>query len=134
MPRTRLASRSHSASSFRPRLEALEVRAVPATFNVTTTLDVVDPADGKRSLREAIGQANAHAGADEVIIPAGVFKIAIAGVGEDANATGDFDISDTLTIRGAGAGLTIIDGQQLDRLFDVLGTAPSSIKAVFQGL
>ena len=40
------------------RLECLEDRSVPATFNVTTTLDVIDPADGKRSLREAITEAN----------------------------------------------------------------------------
>ena len=39
------------------RLECLEDRSVPATFNVTTTLDVIDPADGKRSLREAITRA-----------------------------------------------------------------------------
>ena len=37
----------------RLRLECLEDRAVPATFTVTTALDVVDPADGRLSLREA---------------------------------------------------------------------------------
>ena len=92
------------------------------------------PANGKLSLREAITKANTTAGADVIVLPAGVFKITLAGAGEDANVTGDFDITDTLTIQGAGAGLTIIDGQQLDRVFDVLGTAPSSIKVVLQGL
>ena len=76
---------------------------------------MVDPADGKRSLREAITAANTLAGADVIVLPAGVFKIALAGAGEDGNATGDFDITGAVTIRGAGAGLTIIDGQQLDR-------------------
>ena len=62
------------------RLDRLEDRLVPATtFAVTTTLDVVDPSDGKRSLREAISQANAHPGLDTITLPAGVFKITLEG-------------------------------------------------------
>ena len=116
------------------RLESLEDRSVPATFNVTTTLDVVDPLDGKRSLREAITAANNLAGADLIVLPAGIYKLALAGAGEDANATGDLDITGAVTLRGAGAGATIIDGQQLDRAFDVAGTSPSSIKVVLEKL
>jgi predicted outer membrane repeat protein len=115
-------------------LQPLEDRSVPATFNVTTTLDVFDPTDGKRSLREAITAANNLAGADVIVVPAGVFKVALAGAGEDANLTGDFDVTDTVTIRGAGAGLTAIDGQQLDRVFDVSDTAPGSITVVLEKL
>jgi CSLREA domain-containing protein len=120
--------------AFHPRLESLEDRAVPATFNVTTTLDVVDPADGNRSLREAVNAANANAGADVIILPAGVHKIALAGAGEDANASGDLDVTGGVTIRGTGIGLTFVDGQQLDRVFDVAGTAPSSIRVVLEKL
>jgi len=130
MTRTWIAQRP----SARLRLECLEDRTVPSTFTVNTTLDVVDAADGQLSLREAITKANTHAGADVVVLPAGVFKIALAGAGEDVNATGDFDITDALTIQGAGAGVSIVDGQQLDRVFEVLGSAPSSIKGVFQGI
>lgn len=43
--------------SSRLRLECLEDRLVPATFNVNTTLDIVNLTDGKRSLREAITAA-----------------------------------------------------------------------------
>ena len=43
--RTRRQQRSPSMR-FRPHLEALEDRTVPSTFNVTTTLDVVDGGDG----------------------------------------------------------------------------------------
>jgi hypothetical protein len=71
---------------------------------------------------------------DVIVVPAGVYKIAIAGAGDDANLTGDLDITGSLTIQGAGAGKTIIDGQQLDRVFDVIGTAPHSIRVVLQGL
>ena len=116
-------------SALRPRLECLEAREVPATFNVTTTLDVV-AADGKRSLREAITAANTLPGADVIVLPAGVFKIAIPGASEDANATGDFDVTDSVTITGAGRGLTFIDAQQLDRVFQAAGSAPGSIKVV----
>lgn len=111
-------------SVFRPRLEPLEDRSVPATFNVTTTLDVIDPADGKRSLREAITAANDLPGADVIVVPVGVYNL----------TGGDLDITSAVTIAGAGAGRTTLDGQQLDRVFDILGTAPSSIKVVFQGL
>ena len=114
-------------------LECLEDRAVPATFAVTTTLDVVSPADGKLSLREAIGAANSHPGADTIVLPAGVYSLARRGA-DDSNAAGDLDVTGSTVIRGAGAGATIIDGRQLDRVFDVRGTAPHSITATFQSL
>jgi len=121
-------------TAFCPLLERLEDRSVPTTFSVTATLDVIDPADGKRSLREAISAANNLVGADVVVIPAGVYRLTISGSGENADATGDFDIAEAVTIQGSGAGLTIIDGQQLDRVFDAIGSAPHSIRVVFQGL
>jgi CSLREA domain-containing protein len=134
----RLARRSGAESSrradLRLRLECLEDRTVPATFNVTTTLDVIDPADGKRSLREAITAANTLAGADVIVLPAGVFKIALDGANENLNATGDFDISEALTVRGAGAGLTVIDAQRKDRLFDAIGSfAARFVDATLRG-
>jgi hypothetical protein len=114
--------------SRRLRLECLEDRVTPATFNVTTALDVVDPADGKRSLREAITKANDTPGADVIVLPAGVFKIALDGANENLNATGDYDITGAVTIRGAGAGLTVVHAQRKDRLFDVIG--PSAARFV----
>jgi predicted outer membrane repeat protein len=130
----RQAERRRRPKSNKLRLETLEDRAVPATFTVSTTLDELTPGDGKLSLREAITRANAHPGADTIIVPAGVYNMSLAGATEDANATGDFDVTDSVTIQGAGAGVTIIDGQQLDRVFDVFGTAPSSIRVVFQSV
>jgi CSLREA domain-containing protein len=133
-PARRRHARPGSPHPWRPRLERLEDRTAPATFTVTTTLDVVDPADGKLSLREAITKANALAGADTIVLPAGVFKIALDGEREQGNATGDFDVTDSLTVRGAGAGLTVVDAQQKDRAFDVIGSASGSIRVVLQGL
>jgi len=120
--------------SARLHLEHLEDRAVPATFTVNTTFDDIMPANGKFSLREAISKANATAGADIIVVPAGVFKIGLGGVGEDGNLTGDLDVIGAVTIQGAGAGLTVIDGQQIDRVFDVIGSGPHSIKPVLQAM
>jgi hypothetical protein len=120
----------------RLRLERLEDRTVPTTFRVTTALDVVNPADAKLSLREAITKANATPGADVIVVPASptAFLIEAAGTGEDGNLTGDFDITDSVTIRGAGAAATFIGGWSPDRVFDIIGTGPHSIQVVLQGL
>src|SRR5262249_57500663 len=54
----------------RPAVEALEDRTVPSTFTVVNTLD-----DGSvGSLRWAVGQANATAGADTIDFDRGVFS------------------------------------------------------------
>jgi predicted outer membrane repeat protein len=114
----------------RPRFEVLEGRAMPSILAVTTTLDVVAFADGKQSLREAISLANDLEGPDTILLPAGVYRIAIDGADENGNATGDFDVLGDVAIRGAGAGLTVIDGQRIDRLFDLLDPIDVRFKGV----
>src|SRR5262249_46313612 len=94
--------------SFRPNIECLEARRVPATFTVTPFADVVNPNDGKLSLREAITRANSTAERDTIVLQAGVYKIGLTGQRENANATGDFDITNPLTIVGQGAGKTVV--------------------------
>ena len=44
------------------------------------------------------------AGADTIIVPAGVYELQIPTVNEDLDTTGDFDIHSPMTIVGAGAG------------------------------
>ena len=51
---------------FVPNLEALGDRIVPSVFHVTTLADGV-----AGSLRDAITQANAHAGADIIVFQRG---------------------------------------------------------------
>ena len=115
-----------SARSRSPRppkrlsVEPLEAREVPATFTVTTVADVVDPLDGRLSLREAVTRANATPGPDTIRLPAGVYLMALPG-GEDQNLSGDFDVTDSLTVTGAGPGRTVVDGNHLDGLFDLKG-------------
>ena len=85
---------------------------------------------GTCTLRAAIQEANASPGADAILVAAGTYALAIAPQGENGIATGDLDVTDSVTITGAGAGATIVDGgtppsgappevRGLDRLFEV---------------
>src|SRR5438270_7456864 len=103
--RTRTVSpKRRPAKRFRPRLEVLEDRSVPATLTVNTTLDVLGHDNGVLSLRQAILDANASHGADTIVVPAAVnYTLKQVGINEDAALTGDLDITGHLTIQGAGA-------------------------------
>ncbi|MEO8673050.1 MAG: Calx-beta domain-containing protein [Tahibacter sp.] len=83
-----------------------------ATFTVSKTADTNDgTCNADCSLREAIGAANAAAGADSIVLPAGTYQLTISntsGVNEDNNAQGDLDVNAALTITGAGAASTIV--------------------------
>jgi len=112
-------------------------RAAPAhavTFVVTSNADAVDakPGDGvcataaatpACTLRAAIQEANALAGADTINVPSGTYFLTIQGANEDAAATGDLDVTGELTINGTGTNPPVIGGGGIDRVFDVLGTA-----------
>jgi predicted outer membrane repeat protein len=52
---------------------------------------------------------------------AGVHPIALTGQFENANATGDFDITNPLTIVGKGPNASVVDALFRDRVFDVIG-------------
>ncbi len=100
-----------------------------ATITVNTTTDE-NNSDGDCSLREAIRSANTNAasdacvigdlaGTDIITVPAGTYTLSLAGGCENGAATGDLDIVDDVTINGAGAGSTIIDANDIDRVFDL---------------
>lgn len=97
--------------------------ALATTFVVTKTTDTNDGVcDADCSLREAIIAANNNPGADIITLPPGNYVLTIAGADEDAAATGDLDILDSVTINGAGAASTIVDaGGIVDRVFHILG-------------
>jgi CSLREA domain-containing protein len=111
--------------------------ASAATFTVDTTADSIDasPGDGlcvdaesRCSLRAAVMESNALAGADTIELPAGVFAFDLAGDDEDAAASGDLDIDDDLALVGAGPDATAIDAAGLDRVIDLRGGAAIRIE------
>jgi hypothetical protein len=86
---------------------------------------------GTCTLRAAVQEANASPGADAIQVPSGTYAIAIPPLNQNDITTGDLDITDSLTIVGAGVGNTIVDGgiptagapsrvRGLDRIFEVL--------------
>ena len=129
-----------------------------ATFVVNSTLDRGDAnpgngicasSDGSCTLRAAIQEANMLPGADIIQLPAGTYALQIADLGieilpgmTDLSESGDFDITGPVTIVGAGAGLTILDGgapplgvapevRGMDRLFQIhRGAGDVSISSV----
>ncbi len=113
--------------------------AQAATFTTTLTADLPDPIPGNGfcnvfpqpgagpcTLRAAIIEANALAGADAIVLsndlPDGhVYTLTLAGEGEDAGGSGDLDISDDLQIRFLASGdRPVVDANGIDRVFDVL--------------
>jgi len=100
-----------------------------ATISVTTFVDeYADPGPGTGcSLREAITAANTDTafggcvkglGTDTVQLDIGTYVLSIAGTNEDANVTGDLDITAAIMLHGSDSGTTIIDGGDIDRVID----------------
>ncbi|HET6691046.1 MAG TPA: choice-of-anchor Q domain-containing protein [Miltoncostaeaceae bacterium] len=122
-------------------LGAPAAAAQAATIPVTTTADTVAD-DGACSLREAVFAARfdmpvqgcpAGSGEDTVALGSGTFLIAPSGGGtEDGNASGDLDTGPltTLTVTGAGPGVTVIDAQRADRIFDVPAGSRLTLRAM----
>lgn len=137
--RRRLLRATAAAAVIAGALQALPVRA--ASITVTTISDELN-SDGDCSLREAIRAANldaavdacvAGSGADVITLPAGVYLISLAGAGEELAATGDLDIAEDVTIEGANKTTTVVDGNGLDRVFDVRGGSATFREISIQG-
>src|SRR5262245_50505523 len=107
------------------------VNAQAATFSVTRTDDPSPgPCDSDCPLREAVLAVDAGSGGDTISLPAGHYRLGIAGTGEDAAAKGDLDLRKNATIVGAGARATTIDGLGLDRVLDVASGVTAAISDV----
>jgi hypothetical protein len=106
--------------------------AEPGMIYVSTTADDYD-ADlsfGDVSLREAVDYANTASETTTIALPAGRYVLTRTGTEATDTAFNDLDALKTMSIIGAGPGLTIIDnsglGQSLThRAFDVTGTGVS---------
>jgi CSLREA domain-containing protein len=121
--------------------------ALAAIFTVNSTLDAPDanPGDGicqtvvpgQCTLRAAIMEANALAGADTIVVPAGLYILTLARGScgaEPIDACGDLDIFDSVTIQGAGAATTIVDASLInDRVFDIFAPSVTITGLTIQG-
>lgn len=119
-------------------LSAIPTHRIFATaIDVTTTNDELNM-DGDCSLREAIVAANTDAavdacpagsGADNINLPAGNYTLSLVGEDDDASA-GDLDITQDLTLTGAGLFQTTIDANGIDRVIQILSNASVQISRV----
>ncbi len=94
------------------------VAATPAgasTFSVSNTND-----SGAGSLRQAVLDANANAGADTITFDPSV-------TGTITLTSGQIAISDSVTITGPGAATLTVSGNDASRIFDVTGTTDLAI-------
>lgn len=115
--------------------------ALDVTIYVNTWADSYgEGTDGDCSLREALqaamddvafgGCPAGSTGTDIIDLSAATHRITRAGRGENGNGTGDFDLGPTtsIIIQGEGARYTVIDGGQVDRIFDVAGGASLTLR------
>ncbi len=110
-----------------------------ASFTVNSTIDAVDanPGDGSCAtssgdctLRAAIQEANALPGLDNINLPNGTYQLSLTGAAPDTDAFGDLDITDDLFLSGMIAQTTVIDAQQIDRIFAI----PSGVNATLAAI
>ncbi|MCP3978614.1 MAG: hypothetical protein GY716_04670 [bacterium] len=126
-------TKTYSTTTSRLAAAALAVLLAPAlhaaTITVSTHLDDVTPNDFKCSIREALHNSNLNtdttlgdcvggSGVDTIFIPPAIYTITILGTGENGNATGDFDVLESVHIIGGGVDATIVDGANGSRVFD----------------
>jgi hypothetical protein len=119
---------------------SLSTAALAVDFAVDSTVDATDsvPGDsvcddgsGNCTLRAAVMEANALAGADQITLPAGIYQFTIPATSADTTgAIGDLDVTEDLNLYGEGADNTIIDAEALDAAFQVYAGAALLIEDV----
>jgi CSLREA domain-containing protein len=129
----RIRSNAMAAAIVAALLASPFASAVPI-LQVDSTADLVDddPSDGvchtaagTCTLRAAVMQANSFAvNGALVIVPAGTYTLTRPVFGGDDASEGDLNLDATsgagvTTISGAGSTTTVIDGNQIDRIFNV---------------
>lgn len=100
--------------------------AQSATLTVDSTVDAVDAspgdgtcatADNTCTLRAAIQEATQTVEQDVINVPAGTYVLTIEDTFGTNSATGELDLFRGIELIGAGPTLTIIDANQIDRVF-----------------
>jgi CSLREA domain-containing protein len=124
-------------------MEVLEARRVLATYIVDTTADTatgICGIDGVGnigcSLRSAIIAANNNPNEDVIMVPAGTYTLTIANNFVFDQTEGSLDVLDSVSIIGmtGAAADVVIDGNSLDRVFNVAGNDVFTVDARFESL
>jgi CSLREA domain-containing protein len=127
---------------------ALAASTSPAaefTVNVITDAPDANPGDGACeatpglgdcTLRAAIQEANAVPGPDTVRVPAlpSPYVLSVEGRGDDTGATGDLDVSESLSLLGGGAAGTVVDAAGIDRVLHVRDPGTGGVEVRIEGL
>src|SRR3954451_24098727 len=121
---------------------ALALGLVIAPAASAATIAVTDGGDGPAAtgctLRDAILATNTDAahgackpgsGSDTIEFKVPAVTLSVAGPAEDAGATGDLDVTGTLTVKGRTGGTTI-DAAHVDRVLDVHAGARVTVQDV----
>ncbi len=107
---------------------ALAAPASGATFAVDATSDTHDKvvgdgqckdAGGKCTLRAALEESNGLTGADTITVPAGTYT-----------STTEMVITSAMTVRGAGARATILDGPAVGAVLDVFNAGDATLSGL----
>ncbi len=123
-----LGGRKPPPAGGRPRLEALEDRLVPATIFVHNPNDgasTVFRGNVAPNLRSAVE----HSQAGDVIALDNLTYRLTGGEGR-----GELDVTHDLTIRNAGGGLSVIDGQGQTRVLEISSGETAPVTAVVTGV
>jgi hypothetical protein len=116
---------------------ALAFASPALAIEVDNSADTADTTTGDHvcqspcTLRAAVQTANETAGPDTIHLPTGMYTRSIGGadVTPDA-AVGDLDVTDDLTITGDGQATTIVDGNDMERVFDITPNVTATISGV----
>jgi CSLREA domain-containing protein len=120
--------------------------AAEVVFTVNSLADQIDDdtsdgichtAAGTCTLRAAVMSANKASGAGaKIMLPAGLYTLARPATGVDGDDSGDLNLTapasgtPVITIVGAGAAVTIIDANQIDRVLNVAANRTASISGI----
>jgi hypothetical protein len=111
--RRRRTLAGHSVEAFEPRrlLSAFVVNSLADSHDAIPGDGIAADTNGQTTLRAALEEANAHAGADTITLPAGIIAV--------SPANGPLVVTDDVTLIGSGN--TTIDGSAVDQVFSVVG-------------
>lgn len=114
-------------------------RGIALELEVNSETDAVDvllgdglcaTSAGECTLRAAVQETNVTRGPDRIYLPAGNYRLTIAGFDENDGATGDLDVTDNLQLVGDGPDSTIVDANDIDRIIEVAAGVSVSLSGI----